>query len=227
MVTFLSKKLLFVVAHPDDESFTAAGTMWQNHKKGGKNYIFCATKGERGKGHFTKPVSQKKLKQIRRAEITKAAKFLKVDGLFFGGLPDTKVKQHSKQLAEKVGTLIKRLKPDYIFSFGPDGISGHMDHIAAGQAAKQTAQKFHLPFVAFAASPAVRKNFKYIKARRRHGKYASSIRHALPNLQIKVDAKIKGKTLGFHKSQAGPSTLAGSFVRPVKNSFLNYEYFII
>ena len=227
MVTFLGKKLLFVVAHPDDESFTAAGTIWQNHLLAGKNYIFCATKGERGKSHFIKPVSQARLKQIREREIRAVAKFLKVDGLFFDGLPDTKVSLYSKQLAKKMGKYIKILKPDYIFSFGLDGISGHLDHIATGIVARQTAKKYHLPFVAFAASPAIRHNFENIKARRKHGKYAKLIRHALPNLKLKVDRTIKLKTLSFHKSQAGPSTLAASFAHSVKNSFLNFEYFIL
>jgi len=47
MLDFLGKTLLFVVAHPDDESFTSAGTMWQNRLAGGKNYIICATYGKK------------------------------------------------------------------------------------------------------------------------------------------------------------------------------------
>jgi LmbE family N-acetylglucosaminyl deacetylase len=227
MATFLGKKLLFVVAHPDDESFSSAGTIWQNHILGGKNYIFCATKGERGKSHLKKPLSTTKLKQVRKSEISAAAKFLKVDGLFFGKFPDTKVKEYSKELTKEVIKLIKRLHPDYILSFGADGISGHLDHIAVGLVAKTVAKKAGLPFVAFAAPPILRKNFELVIARRSQGKYAARLSPAPHNLKIEVDSKIKQKTLSFHQSQAGPGTMNPILNEKLMKSFLNYEYFII
>jgi LmbE family N-acetylglucosaminyl deacetylase len=228
MVKFLGKKLLFVVAHPDDESFTAAGLIHLNRKLGGKNYILCATLGERGKSHLkTGATTTAQLKKIRKKEIQKAAGFLKVDGLFFDRLPDTKVGRYKKRLQAKISGLIKRLRPDYIFSFGSDGISGHLDHIAAGQTARIAAKKAGLPFVSFAASPIIRAKFSQIKARRKHGKYADKIKHKLPNFVLKVDGKIKRKTLAFHKSQAGSGTLSANFSRQIRNSFLNHEYFLI
>ena len=227
MIEFLGKKLLFVVAHPDDESFTSAGTIYLNHKQGGKNYIFCATLGEQGKSHLKKPVSVSGLKKIRRREIEKAAKFLKIDGLFFDRLPDTKVNLYKQRLWTKINFLIKKVKPDYIFSFGPDGISGHLDHVTVGQAAKAAAKKAGIPFVTFAASPTIRKNFADIAARRKHGKYIKNLNHGIHNTKIKINNKIKQKTLSFHKSQAGPSTLSGNSSDQTKNKFLTYEYFII
>lgn len=218
---------MFVVAHPDDESFLAAGAIHQNRLAGGTNYIVCATLGEQGKSHLKRPISKAALKKIRKQEVTKAAKFLKVDGLYFLNLNDTKLKEQKKTLSAKTEKLIKQVKPEYLLSFGPDGISGHMDHIITGKITKLLAKKYHIPFAAFAASPTIRNNFDNIKARRKHGKYATHVSHAVPNLKLKVNTQVKQKTLGFHKSQAGPSTLAGSFSKPVKNSFLNYEYFII
>ena len=113
MLNFLGKKLLFVVAHPDDESFTASGTIWENHLAGGKNFILCATLGEQGKSHLKKPVSQSKLKQIRKQEITQTAKFLKVDRLMFLALPDTKVGQHQSRLAAKIIKTAKKTKTGF------------------------------------------------------------------------------------------------------------------
>lgn len=227
MVPFLGKKLLFVVAHPDDESFIAAGAIYENQKRGGKNYIICATYGEQGKAHLKTPVSLNQLKHIRKKEIQQVAKFLKTDGLYFLNFPDTKLINHQAQLTAKVEKLAKKIKPDYILSFGQDGISGHLDHITIGQVAKKIAKKFKTPFVAFAASPAIRNNFENITARRKHGKYKKSIRHALPNLKLKVNYKVKQKTLSFHKSQAGPSTLSAGFRHSIRKSFLTYEYFRI
>lgn len=226
MEKFLGTKLLFVVAHPDDESFVAAGTILKNRALEGKNYIICATMGEKGKSHLKQPMNEAELKKIRKRELERAAKFLKIDGLFFLNLPDTKVLESISALAKKTEQLIKKIKPNYIFSFGPDGISGHLDHVAAGKATQKLAEKLKIPFIAFGAPPSLRNQFKKIKARRRHGKYAKTIKHALPNLKIAIDAKQKFKTLNFHKSQFGESTLSASLPKVIKDGFMVYEYFV-
>jgi len=226
MQPFIGKKLLFLVAHPDDETFTAAGTMYENHLHGGENYIICATSGERGKSHITRPITFKELSQMREKELKAAAKYLKVKGLYFLHFPDTKLNQKTEQLAVKSEELIRKIKPDYIISFGPDGMSGHLDHIAAGQVAKALAKKLKLPFLAFGASPALRQRFGKVKKRRRYGKYAKSVRHALPNVKIKIDLKHKAKAFSFHKSQFGPSTIFVNMPKSVQKSFMDYEYFV-
>ena len=215
-----------MVAHPDDESFTSAGTMWQNRLAGGKNYIICATYGEKGSAHLKKPVTQRMLKKIRGNELRQVAKFLKIDGLYFFNLPDTKVSSKTKIFLLKTLDVIKKLKPDYIFSFGPDGISGHLDHIAAGKVAKMAAKKLKIPFLAFGASPAIRNRFEQIKARRKHGRYAKNISHPAPNTKVKINLKIKRSTLDFHKSQFGQSTMFADMPKALKKGFMDYEYFI-
>ncbi len=226
MLKFLGKTLLFVVAHPDDESFTAAGTMLQNRKQGGKNYIACATFGEKGQSHLSKPVSENQLKRLRKQELEQAAKYLKVNGLFFLNLPDTKVQGNLRILQTKLGRIIKKLRPDYVFGFGPDGISGHLDHIAAGRAAQAAAKKLKLPFIAFAASPALIKSFAGVKTRRKHGKYAKAVKHAAYNLKVKINYSDKLRTLKFHKSQFGQSTMLADFPKSVRKGFMAYEYFV-
>lgn len=223
---FLGKKLLFIVAHPDDESFAASGTIFKNRQMGGENYIICATLGEKGKSHMTSPVTQNQLAVIRKKELTAAAKFLKVKGLFFFNFPDTKLDSSVKPLQKKTDDLVKKIQPDYIFSFGPDGMSGHLDHITIGSVAKKSAEKNEIPFLAFGASPALRKNFKLIMSRRKHGKYAVNIKHKIPNLKVKVDLKEKQKTLKFHKSQFGQSTLLANMPKNIKKGFMTYEYFV-
>ncbi len=144
MIPFLGKNLLFLVAHPDDESFSSAGTIWENHRRGGKNYIVCATLGERGKSHIERQVTQARLKKIRKQELSAVARFLKVDDLYFFNFPDTKVKDHIPALTIKTEQLIKKIAPDYILSFGPDGMSGHLDHIAVGAVAQKLAKKLKI-----------------------------------------------------------------------------------
>ena len=218
--------MLFVIAHPDDESFLAAGTAHQNRLKGGKNYIICATFGEQGRAHLKTPVGTKELAQIRKQELIKVSDFLKTDGLFFLNLPDTKVKNHKKELSEKTQKIISKIKPDFILGFGPDGVSGHLDHIAAGEVAGKLAKKSKIPYLAFAASPEFAKNFNQTMKRRKHGKYGKNIVHQKPNLKIKIDYRVKVKAFKFHKSQFGSQTLLQDFPKSVKNGFMGYEYYV-
>lgn len=226
MNDFLGKKLLFTVAHPDDESFLAAGTIYKNRQCGGQNYIVCATFGEKGKSHMKKPVTQKQLSQIRKKELKSVAKFLKTDGLFGLGFPDTEVNKNAKAISQELEILTKKIAPDYIISFGPDGISGHLDHITMGKISRSLAKKNQIPFLAFGAPPALRKNFEQIKTRRKHGKYAAVVSHAAPNIKIKIDLVQKNKVVKLHKSQVGSSTLSPSLPKDLKNIATGYEYFV-
>ena len=226
MHKFLGKKLLFIVAHPDDESFLAAGTVHQNRLDGGRNYLICATFGEQGKAHLTKPVTSKQLALVRKQELIKVSKFLKLDSLFFFGLPDTKVLDNLKLLSTKLKPIIQKLKPDYIISFGSDGISGHMDHIATGKISKQLAKQNKIPYLAFGASPEFIKNFEKTKQRRAHGKYGSQIKHQRANIRIPINYKVKHKAFSFHKSQFGSKTLLQDFPKKMRDNFMAYEYFV-
>ncbi len=226
MKSFLGKKLLFAVAHPDDESFLAAGTIYKNRQAGGKNYIVCATFGEKGKSHMKKPATKRELKQIRKRELTAVAKFLKTDGLFGLGFPDTQVNKNIHAISQKLQVLTKKIVPDYIVSFGPDGISGHLDHIAMGKISRGIAKKNHIPFLAFGAPPALRNNFEQIKTRRRHGKYAAKVDHAVPNIKIKIDLIQKRAVVKLHKSQTGNSTLSPDNSKSIRSTATGYEYFV-
>ncbi|HEX4103859.1 MAG TPA: PIG-L family deacetylase [Candidatus Paceibacterota bacterium] len=201
---FLGKKLLVITAHPDDEGI-AAGTMYENHKAGGETYLICATYGEKGKSHLAKPVSDAALKRIRKNELLKAAKVLHVKQVFFLGLPDTKVGKHRKELFAKCAAIVREVKPDQLVSFGPDGMSGHLDHIAAHAAALQLAKKFKLPLAAATlAGKLVAQRRKLFLARRKFGKYAAgSIVHRKGDIKIKINKTMKHRAMKNHVSQFG------------------------
>lgn len=222
---FLGKKILFVVAHPDDESFTAAGTMLRNRQNEGENHILCVTFGEKGRSHLKKPITELELKKLRRQELERAAKYLKVRSLSFSGLPDTGLNRRPAELMRVVSGAIEKTKPDYVFGFGPDGISGHLDHIAAGKAARAAARAKDLPFIAFNASPTLIRRFEKIKARRRHGRYAKQVKHAEHNVRLRIDARAKLRVLRFHKSQQDKNGPFAGFSKAAREKILRYEYF--
>jgi LmbE family N-acetylglucosaminyl deacetylase len=225
MEKLLGKNILFITAHPDDESFLASGTIYRNRASGGRSVIVCATYGEEGKSHVKKAVTAKELRSIRKAELEKVSQFLKVDKLHHLGLPDGKLPEYEKELYEKVMRIIRGSKPELIASFGSDGISGHVDHIAIGRVAKRAARQCKIPFMAFSPTPSFAKQFETAKRRRAHGVYATSIHHAPHTIKIKVDPKIKMKALLFHASQMSDKNPFTHFSKKVIREILNYEYF--
>ena len=231
MKNFLGKKLLFVTGHPDDESYAVSGTMHANYKAKGVTYLISATLGDKGKSHLSVPVSSATLKKMRKAELEAAVEFLRVKKLFLLGLPDGGVINEKPAAFKKIMAIAKKLNPDYILSFGKDGMSGHLDHIAIGETAKKAADKLRSPFAAFAPSPNRIKLMKQLSktliSRRKFGKYADKIEFTRPNLKIPVDSKIKIKAVSFHKSQLGGNKPFSQFPPKMKKEWLKYEYYAL
>lgn len=223
----LGRKLLFIVAHPDDESFTAAGTIVKNKAAGGESAIICVTRGEKGQAHLKKPIPARKFKHVRTRELERAARFLKIKKLQLLNFPDREVSENKGAIYKKVLPLARRLDPEVIVSFGPDGISGHLDHIAIGAVSKKIARTLRVPFIAFAAPPHLIENVHHLKKRRKFGAYSRRLRHRAHNLRIPIDPKIKLKALGYHSSQIESKNPFSWFEKRVMKHILHFEYFVI
>jgi LmbE family N-acetylglucosaminyl deacetylase len=229
MNEILGKRILFVTAHPDDESYTVAGTILRNHDAGGTSYVACATFGERGKSHLKKQVTSRQLKILRKKELLAASKYLKVSGLLMPGLPDAELRIKSNQDAfyKKLLPFAEKHLPALIISFGKDGISGHIDHISVGKVAKKAAQKLKVPFLTFSAPPELHKSIEALKRRRRHGRYVKTLKRQPHNIEIKVDPKKKLKAIRLHKSQFGVEGPFAEFSAKAVRQLLSKEYFSV
>lgn len=217
--TFLGKKVLVLTAHPDDEQI-AAGTMYANYKAGGRTILVCATLGEKGKSHLTKPVTDAALKKIRKSELMEAAGILKINEVKFLGLPDARLKENKKAVFEKMLAVAQKVKPDQILSFGPDGISAHWDHITVGEAARKIAKKMNVPLAAFTFHPLVAKHRgKMLLSRRKFGSYADLQAFRKGDIVVKIDARIKRKARAAHRSQ-----FTGSWITSLPSAVLS-RYF--
>jgi LmbE family N-acetylglucosaminyl deacetylase len=225
--SFLGSRIVVFTAHPDDEGL-AAGTMYENHRAGGETFLICATYGEKGKSHLAKPVSDAALKRVRKEELLRAAKILKIDEVIFFGLPDAHVKENAKKLFEKSLVTIRAINPDYILSFGPEGISAHWDHITVGKIARRVAKKLRVPLVAFTLSDEMiafrRKEF--FLSRRKFGKYAGIPEHRSGDIKIKIDAARKRRAMRSHISQFGIQAPFSHFPKRLAAKALAYEYFV-
>lgn len=128
-------KLLVVFAHPDDESMGMGGTLAKYSAEGVETHLVCATRGERGWfGPKEQHPGLERLGQIRTQELENAVKELGMKGLAFLDYVDGEVdKADYAEIIGKIVAHIRKIQPQVIVTFPPDGNYGHPDHIAIGQ----------------------------------------------------------------------------------------------
>jgi LmbE family N-acetylglucosaminyl deacetylase len=128
-------KLLAIFAHPDDESMGMGGTLAKYSAEGIDTHLLCASRGERG--WFGEPQHQpslKRLGEIRTQELENAVSVLGMKSLAFMDYIDGDVdKANHHEAIDKIVTHIRKIKPQVVVTFPPDGNYGHPDHIAIGQ----------------------------------------------------------------------------------------------
>ena len=128
-------KLLCVFAHPDDESLGAGGVIAKYAREGVETFLVAATRGERGRfGDSGDSPGPEAVGQAREAELRAAAAELGIKEVSFLDYRDSELDQADP--AEAIGRIvnhIRRLRPDVVVTFGPDGAYGHTDHIAISQ----------------------------------------------------------------------------------------------
>src|SRR3989441_5323299 len=128
-------KLLCVLAHPDDESLGTGGILARYAAEGIETYLVTATRGERGWfGNSEECPGPEALGKIREAELLAAARVLGIRRVDFLDYIDGDLDQaHPAEARAKIVEHIRRIKPDVVVTFGPDGAYGHPDHIAISQ----------------------------------------------------------------------------------------------
>jgi len=130
-----SLRLLAIFAHPDDESMGMGGTLAKYSANEVETYLLCATRGERGWfGDPDSPPSFESLAKTRTLELENAVKELGMESLRFLNYVDGDLDQaNHAEVIQKIVTHIRKIKPQVIVTFSPDGGYGHPDHIAIGQ----------------------------------------------------------------------------------------------
>ena len=128
-------RLLAVLAHPDDESLGFGGTLARYAAETVETYLVTATRGERGRfGSLEKPGDPVEVGRVREAELRQAAAVLGIHEVSILGYPDGAVDGVPAATAIRaIASHIRRIRPNVIVTFGPDGAYGHPDHIAVSQ----------------------------------------------------------------------------------------------
>jgi LmbE family N-acetylglucosaminyl deacetylase len=122
--------ILGVWAHPDDEAYLSAGLMALAVEAGSRVVCVTATKGERGTDD---PVvwPPERLARRRSEELAVSLTALGVvEHRWLGHRDGACASVPREWAAAPLVGVIDEVQPDTIVTFGPDGFTGHDDHIA-------------------------------------------------------------------------------------------------
>jgi LmbE family N-acetylglucosaminyl deacetylase len=122
--------ILGVWAHPDDETYLAAGLMAQAARDGRRVVCVTATRGEEGSWDEERwpPAT---LGKVREAELLLSLEILGVSEHVFLDYHDGACREvDPEEGAARVETIVREVRPDSVLSFGRDGMTGHPDHKA-------------------------------------------------------------------------------------------------
>lgn len=121
--------ILSIWAHPDDETYLAAGVMSAARDAGARVVCLTATAGERGTDDPT-AWPPNRLGNVRRWEALAAMAVLGVEEHHVLGYADGELDPDDAHAIAEVGRYLDDVRPDTILTFGPDGMTFHPDHIA-------------------------------------------------------------------------------------------------
>jgi N-acetylglucosamine malate deacetylase 2 len=123
--------ILFTFAHPDDESFSGAGTAMKCAAAGARIVLATATLGERGKAGDPPVCRSEDLATCRERELREAAAVIGFDELHLLGYRDRELMNATPDtMRQTLVSLIRRVRPSVVITFDPNGFNVHPDHVA-------------------------------------------------------------------------------------------------
>ncbi|OGO20489.1 MAG: hypothetical protein A2144_03105 [Chloroflexi bacterium RBG_16_50_9] len=128
-----AKRVMVIIAHPDDGEFTSGGTIARWASEGSEIYYVVCTDGSKGSGDSG--LTTEALVHRRQVEQQKAAELLGVREVTFLGRTDGELAL-DLMLRKEFVRLIRAVKLDTLLTWDPwRHYQLHTDHRAAGQAA--------------------------------------------------------------------------------------------
>jgi LmbE family N-acetylglucosaminyl deacetylase len=193
------RRVLAVVAHPDDESFGLGAVLAAFSAAGARTAVLCFTHGEASTPHGVPG----QLHQVRARELDAAAAALGVslttllryrDGSLAGECPT--------RLTGEVLDATRAAQADGLLVFDSSGVTGHPDHAAATAAALAAADVLDLPVVAWTLPAHVAETL--------NAERGTSFTGRLPDelaCVIEVDRARQRIAAAAHASQALPTSV--------------------
>lgn len=133
------RRIMAVLAHPDDETLGTGGALAHYARQGADVSVVTATRGQAGRYRGLRPGAPghpgpAALADIREAELRAAGAVLGVRDVINLGFDDSQLDRVDPHSAIAVIVeQLRRLRPEVVITFAPDGAYGHPDHIAISQ----------------------------------------------------------------------------------------------
>jgi LmbE family N-acetylglucosaminyl deacetylase len=136
----MNRSILLVFAHPDDESSGVSGTVKKYTQQGVPVDLVTATRGE--KGSRVGIPANVDTGTVREEELRAAAAIMGIRNIYLLGYVDGELdKADMNEVVNKITDIMRHVEPEVVITFGPDGISGHSDHITVGKAVTRAFEK--------------------------------------------------------------------------------------
>jgi LmbE family N-acetylglucosaminyl deacetylase len=131
--------LAAVFAHPDDESFTAAGALALAHDAGRAVRLLLLTRGEAGNPGRTPDLD---LADQREEEMRCAAAKIGMDEVTVADHPDGHLSEVLfSTLVDEIAAWLADRRPDAVITFGAHGVTHDADHVVVGSATRWAVER--------------------------------------------------------------------------------------
>jgi len=130
--------LATILAHPDDETFGTGGTLIRYASEGIAVHSLCLTEGEKGwaGGEGAPMIPREHVGAARALELEEAGRRMGLASVTCLKYPDGDIASVKEEyVVRDIVRWLRKVRPDVVIAWGPDGGYGHPDHIAAGERA--------------------------------------------------------------------------------------------
>lgn len=122
--------VLGVWAHPDDEAYLSAGLMADAVRRGNRVVCVTATRGEAGSQDPDRWPAEE-MPRIRERELAACLRTLGVtEHRWLDYVDGTCDSVETEEAVAKLSSILAEVAPDSVLTFGPEGLTGHADHVA-------------------------------------------------------------------------------------------------
>ncbi len=95
-------------------------------------HVWCATPGDAGTLNGER-ASKERLRAVRTEELRQAADILGIHEVHQQEFPDGSLRPDDPAGHQAAAEVLRRVQPEVVVTFGPDGVTGHGDHKAVNQ----------------------------------------------------------------------------------------------
>jgi len=141
----MGRVLAMVFAHPDDDAYGGGSVALHATDPQFRFVLVLATNGEAGQIADGSTATRQTLAAVRRQEDRRAWLVLgrPPDRQEWLGHPDGRLAEVPfAELVDELARILGQERPDVVVTFGPEGITGHPDHLIIGKAATQAFLRF-------------------------------------------------------------------------------------